>query len=133
MIGWFIEVNTLDNQTLLEHTQNLRIWIEEAYEQYQKGKAEEEYPVYDFHTDIQPAVETFDQKMEEWLTAAISFIHLAKPRYLHEEQLEAVKENGKEVILQSYFGKQHAPRVKNLVESVIYTLNLLIEEINKRS
>lgn len=133
MIGWFIEVNTLDNQTLLEHTQELRIWIEEAYEQYQKGKAEEEYPVYDFHTEIQPAVETFDQKMEEWLTAAISFIHLAKPRYLHEEQLEAVKENGKEVVLQSYFGKQHAPRVKNLVESVIYTLNLLIEEINKRS
>ncbi|MCP1148938.1 YppE family protein [Bacillus sp. 1735sda2] len=126
-------MNTLDNQTLLEHTQNLRIWIEEAYEQYQKGKAEEEYPVYDFHTDIQPAVETFDQKMKEWLTAAISFIHLAKPRYLHEEQLEAVKENGKEVVLQSYFGKQHAPRVKNLVESVIYTLNLLIEEINKRS
>lgn len=126
-------MNTLDNQTLLEHTQNLRKWIEEAYEQYQKGKAEEEYPVYDFHTDIQPAVETFDQKMEEWLTAAISFIHLAKPRYLHEEQLEAVKENGKEVVLQSYFGKQHAPRVKNLVESVIYTLNLLIEEINKRS
>lgn len=126
-------MNTLDNQTLLEHTQNLRIWIEEAYDQYQKGKAEEEYPVYDFHTDIQPAVETFDQKMKEWLTAAISFIHLAKPRYLHEEQLEAVKENGKEVVLQSYFGKQHAPRVKNLVESVIYTLNLLIEEINKRS
>lgn len=126
-------MNILDNQTLLEHTQELRIWIEEAYEQYQKGKAEEEYPVYDFHTDIQPAVETFDQKMEEWLTAAISFIHLVKPRYLHQEQLEAVKENGKEVVLQSYFGKQHAPRVKNLVESVIYTLNLLIEEINKRS
>ncbi|WP_260852366.1 YppE family protein [Bacillus pumilus] len=126
-------MNTLDNQTLLEHTQNLRIWIEKAYEQYQKGKAEEEYPVYDFHTVIQPAVETFDQKMEDWLSAAISFIHLAKPRYLHEEQLEAVKENGKEVVLQSYFGKQHAPRVKNLVESVIYTLNLLIEEINKRS
>ncbi|MEK3971431.1 YppE family protein [Bacillus sp. FSL M7-0558] len=123
----------MDNQTLLEHTQELRIWIEEAYEQYQKGKAEEEYPVYDFHTEIQPAVESFDQKMEEWLTAAISFIHLAKPRYLHEEQLEAVKENGKEVVLQSYFGKQHAPRVKNLVESVIYTLNLLIEEINNRS
>lgn len=126
-------MNTLDNQTLLKRTQELRIWIEEAYEQYQKGKAEEEYPVYDFHTDIQPAVETFDQKMEEWLTAAISFIHLAKPRYLHQEQLEAVQENGKEVVLQSYFGKQHAPRVKNLVESVIYTLNLLIEEINKRS
>ncbi|MDM5320395.1 YppE family protein [Bacillus altitudinis] len=126
-------MNTLDNQTLLEHTQELRLWIEEAYEQYQKGKAEEEYPVYDFHTEIQPAVETFDQKMEEWLTAAISFIHLTKPRYLHEGQLEAVKENGKEVVLQSYFGKQHAPRVKNLVESVIYTLNLLIEEINKRS
>ncbi|MGQ7864535.1 YppE family protein [Bacillus sp. FSL M8-0277] len=126
-------MNTLDNQTLLEHTQELRIWIEEAYEQYQKGKAEEEYPAYDFHTEIQPAVESFDQKMEEWLTAAISFIHLAKPRYLHEEQLEAVKENGKEVVLQSYFGKQHAPRVKNLVESVVYTLNLLIEEINKRS
>lgn len=123
----------MDNQTLLEHTQELRLWIEEAYEQYQKGKAEEEYPVYDFHTEIQPAVETFDQKMEEWLTAAISFIHLTKPRYLHEGQLEAVKENGKEVVLQSYFGKQHAPRVKNLVESVIYTLNLLIEEINKRS
>lgn len=126
-------MNTLDNQTLLKRTQELRIWIEEAYEQYQKGKAEEEYPVYDFHTDIQPAVETFDQKIEEWLTAAISFIHLAKPRYLHQEQLEAVQENGKEVVLQSYFGKQHAPRVKNLVESVIYTLNLLIEEINKRS
>ncbi|MGG0027826.1 MULTISPECIES: YppE family protein [Bacillus] len=126
-------MNTLDNQTLLEHTQELRIWIEEAYEQYQKGKAEEEYPSYDFYTDIQPAVVTFDQKMEEWLTAAISFIEQAKPRYLHQEQLEAVKENGKEVVLQSYFGKQHAPRVKNLVESVVYTLNLLIEEIKKRS
>ncbi|MGY8620740.1 YppE family protein [Bacillus safensis] len=126
-------MNTLDNQTLLEHTQNLRIWIEKAYEQYQKGKAEEEYPSYDFYTDIQPAVDTFDQKMEEWLTAAISFVQQVKPRYLHKEQLEAVKENGKEVVLQSYFGKQHAPRVKNLVESVVYTLNLLIEEIKQRS
>ncbi|MFP3325402.1 DUF1798 family protein, partial [Planococcus sp. SIMBA_160] len=91
------------------------------YEQYQKGKAEEEYPSYDFYKDIQPAVVKFDKQMEEWLTAAISFIHQAKPRYLHQEQLEAVQENGKEVVLQSYFGKQHAPRVKNLVESVIYT------------
>nr|WP_257215532.1 YppE family protein [Bacillus pumilus] len=126
-------MNTLDNQTLLKHTQELKAWIEEAYEQYQKGKAEEEYPAYDFYKDIQPAVDTFDKQMEEWLTAAISFIHQAKPKYLHEEQLEAVKENGKEVVMQSYFGKQHAPRVKNLVESVLYTLNLLIEEIKKRS
>ncbi|MEC3812870.1 YppE family protein [Bacillus altitudinis] len=126
-------MNTLDNQTLLKHTQELITWIEEAYEQYLKGKAEEEYPVYDFYNDIQPAVVKFDQQMEDWLTAATSFIHQAKPRYLHQEQLEAVQENGKEVVLQSYFGKQHAPRVKNLVESVIYTLNLLIEEINKRS
>ncbi|MCW1837709.1 YppE family protein [Bacillus xiamenensis] len=126
-------MNTLDNQTLLKYTQELRTWIEEAYEQYQKGKAEEEYPVYDFYKDIQPAIDKFDKQMEEWLTAAISFVHQVKPRYLHQDQLDAVKENGKEVVLQSYFGKQHAPRVKNLVESVIYTLNLLIEEIKKRS
>ncbi|MEI4791423.1 YppE family protein [Bacillus sp. FJAT-53060] len=123
----------MDNQTLLKHTQELRTRIEEAYKQYQKGKAEKEYPEYDFYKDIQPAVVTFDKQMEEWLAAAISFIHQAKPKYLHEEQLSAVKENGKEVFLQSYFGKQHALRVKNLVESVIYTLTLLVEEIKEHN
>nr|WGD96829.1 DUF1798 family protein [Bacillus safensis] len=124
----------MDNQTLLEHTQNLRIWIEEAYEQYQKGKAEEEYPSYDFYTDIQPV--PLLHLIRKWKSGSplrSRLLSSTKPRYLHQEQLEAVKENGKEVVLQSYFGKQHAPRVKNLVESVVYTLNLLIEEIKKRS
>ncbi|MDM5298492.1 YppE family protein [Bacillus pumilus] len=125
-------MNTLDNQTLVEHTEELSKWIENAYERYQKGKAEEEYPTYDFYKDIQPTVVEYDKQMEQWLTASIAFIHQVKPKYLHQEQLEAVQENGKEIVLQSYFGKLHATRVKNLVESVTYTLNLLIEEIRKK-
>ncbi|WP_353855455.1 YppE family protein [Bacillus sp. Bos-x628] len=125
-------MNTLNNQTLLEHTKELRKWIEDAYERYQKGKSEEEYPAYDFYQVIQPAVVQFEKQMEQWLTASTHFIHQVKPKYLHQEQLEAVMNNGKEIVLQSYFGKLHPPHVKNLVESVIYTLNLLIEEIRKK-
>ncbi|MFS0657170.1 YppE family protein [Bacillus sp. 179-C3.3 HS] len=120
------------NQTLVKQTEELKQWVEEAYERYQKGKAEEVYPAYDFYEDIQPAVVGFDKQMEEWLAASISFIHQVKPKYLHQEQLEAVQENAKEIVMQSFVGKLPATRVKNLVESVLYTLNLLIEEIGKK-
>ncbi|MGE6629572.1 DUF1798 family protein [Bacillus sp. NPDC077027] len=125
----------IEIETLLEQTEWLLTLTDEAYTRFQKGKEEEVYPAFDFYTDIQPAVERLETHMTDWLQTASLFVKDRKPKYLHQEQLKAVEENLKEVVLQSYFGKLQPTRVKNLVESVTYTLNLLIEEVKneKRS
>ncbi|QHZ47386.1 YppE family protein [Bacillus sp. NSP9.1] len=119
----------MEKQSLLEKTRELIALAKEAEARYQKGR--EEGAEHDFFSVVKPSVERSEQAVKSWLQESLSYIKAYRPKYLYEEQLRAVEENLNEIVLQSYFGKIHKKRFKDLAESVLYTLKHLEDDIEK--
>lgn len=84
---------------------------------------------YDFFETIKPAVEENDELAARWAEGALELIKVRRPKYVHKEQIEAVKDNFLELVLQSYVHHIHKKRFKDITESVLYTLHAVKDEI----
>ncbi|MDA1475276.1 YppE family protein [Bacillus changyiensis] len=113
----------MDKQSFLKQTKNLIYVTKEAADRYQIGDE------YDFFKTVKPAADRCEQTIKSWLENGLAYIEDHHPKYIHKEQLSAVEENLKEIVLQSYFCKIHKKRFKDLTESVLYTLRSLEEDL----
>ncbi|OAZ59138.1 uncharacterized protein SRCM100169_03630 [Bacillus siamensis] len=119
----------MQTQSLLELTVQMIEAALEADRRYQEGK--ETGRSYDFFDVIKPDVEKKDRLCAIWTEAALAFIQENRPKYVHHAQIQAVSENFGELILQSYVHHIHKKRYKDLTESVLYTLRISRDEIEK--
>ncbi|MBT2575420.1 YppE family protein [Bacillus sp. ISL-51] len=119
----------MQTQSLLKLTEQMIEAAIEADRRYQDGK---EYDrSYDFFETIKPDVEKKDKLCALWIEKALPFIQTSRPKYVHQEQILAVKENFSELMLQSYVHHIHKKRYKDLTESVLYTLRICKDEVEK--
>ncbi|MFE9942688.1 YppE family protein [Bacillus velezensis] len=119
----------MQTQSLLELTEQMIEAVLEAEKRYQDGK--ESGRSYDFFEIIKPDVEKRDRLCALWTEAALAFIRENRPKYVHHAQIKAVTENFGELMLQSYVHHIHKKRYRDLTESVLYTLRILRDEIEK--
>ncbi|AOU01403.1 YppE family protein [Bacillus velezensis] len=119
----------MQTQSLLELTEQMIEAVLEAEKRYQDGK--ESGRSYDFFETIKPDVEKRDRLCALWTGAALAFIQENRPKYVHHAQIQAVTENFGELMLQSYVHHIHKKRYRDLTESVLYTLRILRDEIEK--
>ncbi|ASB65826.1 MULTISPECIES: YppE family protein [Bacillus] len=119
----------MQTQSLLELTEQMIKAVLEAEKRYQDGK--ESGRSYDFFETIKPDVEKRDRLCALWTKAALAFIQENRPKYVHHAQIQAVTENFGELMLQSYVHHIHKKRYRDLTESVLYTLRILRDEIEK--
>ncbi|MGE6403951.1 YppE family protein [Bacillus velezensis] len=119
----------MQTQSLLELTEQMIEAVLEAEKRYQDGK--ESGRSYDFFEIIKPNVEKRDRLCALWTEAALAFIQENRPKYVHHAQIQAVTENFGELMLQSYVHHIHKKRYRDLTESVLYTLRILRDEIEK--
>lgn len=117
----------LQSQTLLEMTEQMIEAAEKGADRYQKGKDSD--LSYDFFETIKPAVEENDDLAAHWAKVALEWIKARRPKYVHKEQIETVKDNFLEMVLQSYVHHIHKKRFKDITESVLYTLHAVKDEI----
>ncbi|MCY8089578.1 YppE family protein [Bacillus sonorensis] len=119
----------LDTQSLLVQTRELIRLANEAYKRYQKGR--EEGAEHDFFKVVKPAADQCEQAVKSWLSDSLAYVKEYHPKYIYEEQLRSVEENLNEIVMQSYFCKIHKKRIKDLTESVLYTLKNMEDDIQK--
>ncbi|AVM08301.1 YppE family protein [Bacillus velezensis] len=119
----------MQTQSLLELTEQMIEAVLEAEKRYQDGK--ESGRAYDFFEIIKPDVGKRDRLCALWTEAALAFIQENRPKYVHHAQIQAVTENFGELMLQSYVHHIHKKRYRDLTESVLYTLRILRDEIEK--
>jgi len=100
---------------------------EKGADRYQEGKNSNHS--YDFFETIKPAVEENDELAARWAEGALELIKVRRPKYVHKEQIEAVKDNFLELVLQSYVHHIHKKRFKDITELVLYTLHAVKDEI----
>ena len=100
---------------------------EKGADRYQEGKDSD--LSYDFFETIKPAVEENDDLAARWAQGALELIKARRPKYVHKEQIETVKDNFLELVLQSYVHHIHKKRFKDITESVLYTLHAVKDEI----
>ncbi|MGG3575023.1 DUF1798 family protein [Bacillus gobiensis] len=116
---------------VLEVNDEMLCLLKESVNRYNERKGKD-IPV-DFYKEVQPAVQESTQIIDTWTENATRYISEKRPRYLHVSQIEAVKENLNEVVLQSFFCKIHLKRFKDLSESVQYTLKTLKDYVKEGS
>ncbi|ATU27151.1 YppE family protein [Bacillus velezensis] len=119
----------MQTQSLLELIEQMIEAVLEAEKRYQDGK--ESGRSYDFFEIIKPDVEKRDRLCALWTEKALAFIQENRPKYVHHAQIQAVTENFGELMLQSYVHHIHKKRYRDLTESVLYTLRILRDEIEK--
>lgn len=119
----------MQTQSLLELTEQMIEAALEAESRYQEGK--ETGRSYDFFDIIKPDVEKKTGFARFGLKQPLAFIQENRPKYVHHAQIQAVTENFGELMLQSYVHHIHKKRYKDLTESVLYTLRILRDEIEK--
>lgn len=87
---------------------------------------------HDFHTVIQPFVDEVFDFTDKWLELAREWVTENQPKNLFVQQVEACSDNIKEICAQSFFVKTSYARFKHSVNSINYTLEKLLTEINKK-
>ncbi|MGF7532855.1 YppE family protein [Bacillus mexicanus] len=119
----------MQSQTLLEMTKQMIEAAEKGADRYQEGKDNDHS--YDFFDTIKPAVEENDELANSWAQGAFEWIKASRPKYVHKEQIETVKDHFLELVLQSYVHHIHKKRFKDITESVLYTLHAVKDEIER--
>ncbi|MBL3646769.1 YppE family protein [Bacillus vallismortis] len=120
----------MQSQTLLEMTEQMIETAENGADRYQEGK--DKNLSYDFFETIKPAVEENDDLAARWAQGALELVKARRPKYVHREQIETVKDNFLELVLQSYVHHIHKKRFKDITESVLYTLHAVKDEIARK-
>ncbi|MEG7333016.1 DUF1798 family protein [Bacillus subtilis] len=120
----------MQSQTLLEMTEQMIEAAENGADRYQEGK--DKNLSYDFFETIKPAVEENDDLAARWAQGALELVKARRPKYVHREQIETVKDNFLELVLQSYVHHIHKKRFKDITESVLYTLHAVKDEIARK-
>ncbi|MEG7381111.1 YppE family protein [Bacillus subtilis] len=120
----------MQSQTLLEMTEQMIEAAENGAYRYQEGK--DKNLSYDFFETIKPAVEENDDLAARWAQGALELVKARRPKYVHREQIETVKDNFLELVLQSYVHHIHKKRFKDITESVLYTLHAVKDEIARK-
>lgn len=119
-----------ESEVLEANGEMLRL-LEESVNRYNERKGRD--ILVDFYKEVQPAVQDSSKKIEEWTDKARQYVSEKRPKYLHISQIDAVKENVNEVVMQSFFCKIHVKRFKDLSESVQYTLKMLQDYVKEGS
>ncbi|MCU9613673.1 YppE family protein [Caldibacillus lycopersici] len=100
---------------------------DEIYESVRETKEEA-----DFYSTIKPFVDEIHEYSEQWCEQASNWVKENKPRNIYPQQLDAAKENLREICVQAFFPKTSYSRFKHNVHSINYTLEKLLTEIRKK-
>lgn len=122
--------NEVDHLTVKNKTIKMKeylVQINQNYEDVRKTGVE-----HDFYTVVQPFVDEVYEFTDGWLELATEWINKNQPKNLVVQQMEATSDNIKEICAQSFFIKTSYTRFKHSVNSINYTLEKLLTEINKK-
>ncbi|TYR79948.1 DUF1798 family protein [Priestia megaterium] len=96
-----------------------------AVERLDTIQKDEKYEV-NFFEEVKPYVDCFFQELDQWEQIAADWIKQKKPKYIHRNQVETVKENLQNVVLQSFYKDTKEKRFKKMYHSNKYVLESIL-------
>ncbi|WP_409288896.1 YppE family protein [Peribacillus sp. SCS-37] len=85
----------------------------------------------DFFGEVKPFAEHAGTLAEKWEIQALDSIRVNKPRYLHNQQIEQVRELINLCSVQAFFPSTSLKRFKNQLQSIRYTLEVLLAHLRQ--
>lgn len=83
----------------------------------------------DFYGEVKPFVDEAHTIAERWCEMATEWVRKEKPRNLFPQQIDACKENFKEISVQAFYPATDYRRFKHYVNSTHYILEKLHSEL----
>ena len=119
----------MQDQELIDLTEKLLGCNEEIMQKFEETKQTE--IAGDFYREVKPFVDRVKEIMDQWEEKVIAWITNCRPRNLHVNQIESVKEQLEMIAVQAFFPQTSRTRFLNTVHSVDYVLKTILLEIEK--
>ncbi len=114
-------------ELLLKRTDIVKDWnrqAEEHFQTYRIGGA-----TADFYDDVKPFVEQVMQDLENWVPDVLKFLEMAKPAYVHAQQIDQLAENVEMVAVTCFQQDTKKKRFREQVKSIDYTLEMVKQAV----
>ncbi|AOL34924.1 MULTISPECIES: YppE family protein [Geobacillus] len=84
----------------------------------------------DFFGDVKPMAEEVQAIAERWKDAASRWVRHARPKYVHERQIEAAADHMAKLCVEAFYPSVPERRIKQYSQAVAYTLALVKERLD---
>jgi hypothetical protein len=85
----------------------------------------------DFFDTVKPFADEVKQVTDTWKAIALQWVHHEKPKHIYPLQIEAVSENIEKLSVEIFYPTVKLHRIKQLHQSIEYTLMLIIERLQE--
>lgn len=114
---------------LKDLTEKLISESEACLARFEQLRVEDRTP--DFFEEVKPHVAKVDIWISEWKQEAECYIRLNRPKYIHQNQIDATEDGMKQYVVQSFFKETSKKRFYQSVHAVLYTLKTLLTELER--
>ncbi|MGG3192113.1 MULTISPECIES: YppE family protein [Priestia] len=113
------------NEDVKKSTEIMFQYNEVAVERLASIQQEENYEVK-FFEEVKPYGDIFFKELDEWASLVTKWLKKERPKYIHVNQVETLKENLQNVVLQSFYPETREKRFKKMYHSNKYVLESIL-------
>ncbi|AQX55302.1 YppE family protein [Priestia flexa] len=110
---------------MIEATKVLHHYNELALTRLSTIKSNSEYEV-NFFGEVKPYVDQFFYELDMWTDLVTKWLKETKPKYIHINQVDTLRENLQNVVLQSFYQETRDKRFKQMYQSNKYVLESIL-------
>ncbi|MCZ2258372.1 YppE family protein [Sporosarcina sp. G11-34] len=87
----------------------------------------------DFFIEVKPYADKYHQLLDEWAEESYAWVKVAKPKYVHPVQIDALTDAMKQFIVQSFYKKTGLKRFVLSIRSAEYTLKTFLNALEEEA
>lgn len=123
---WYnVIVEVTNMNSMIEATKVLHHYNELAHTRLSNIKSKSEYEV-NFFGEVKPYVDQFFNELDMWTDLVTKWLKETKPKYIHINQVDTLRENLQNVVLQSFYQETRDKRFKQMYQSNKYVLESIL-------
>lgn len=85
----------------------------------------------DFFIEVKPYADKYHALLDEWAEESYAWVKVAKPKYVHPVQIDALLDSMKQFIVQSFYKKTGLKRFVLSIRSAEYTLKTFLDALEE--
>ncbi|WP_438318530.1 YppE family protein [Sporosarcina sp. FA9] len=87
----------------------------------------------DFFIEVKPYADKYHILLDEWSEESYAWVKVAKPKYVHPVQIDALTDSMKQFIVQSFYKKTGLKRFVLSIRSAEYTLKTFLDALEEEA
>ncbi|WP_153732249.1 YppE family protein [Sporosarcina obsidiansis] len=116
--------------SLLQNTNSLLVICDECEQRFYRMRETDHTP--DFFEEVKPYADQSHRAIADWATDMKVWIKLRKPRYVHDVQIDSLKDSMTQFVVQSFYKETGKKRFILSINAARYTLQTVVNAMDEK-